>query len=77
MVKLMEDNDDHRIRYQPVCEICKKGPEDDVAVYRTGEKGPGKDPHWRCSVDMPKETEVSADVLTTVAAIESQSQTKH
>ena len=31
------------------CEVCKKSPhQDGIALFRTGEKGPGVDPHWRC-----------------------------
>lgn len=31
------------------CEVCHKEPQKDgIGIYRTGEKGPGKNPHWRC-----------------------------
>jgi len=31
------------------CEVCGKTPHvDNAALFRTGEKGAGKDPHWRC-----------------------------
>jgi hypothetical protein len=63
--------------YRDVCEICKKGPANDVALYRTGEKGPGKDPHWRCSEDLPKNFQVDKEVLTVVAVIESCDKAHH
>ena len=32
------------------CEVCKKTPnEDRIALFRTGQKGPGQDPRWRCA----------------------------
>ncbi len=63
--------------YRTVCEVCKKGPQDDVAVYRTGKRGPGEDPHWRCSADMPKDANIDPEVLQVVGVIESDSATKH
>lgn len=63
--------------YRAVCEICKKGPKENVAIYRTGEKGPGKDPHWRCSEDLPETYNVDQEVLTVVATIESVDKVKH
>jgi hypothetical protein len=67
-----------------VCEVCGKGPErDGVALYRTGAKGPGEDPHWRCSADMPDAERINPDkiidvtVVELVSLIESDSHTKH
>lgn len=63
--------------YKSVCEVCKKGPQHDVALYRTGKKGPGEDPHWRCSLDLPKDHTVQTEVLEVVAVIEAADETKH
>lgn len=31
------------------CEVCGKSPENErIVLFRTGEKGPNMDPHWRC-----------------------------
>jgi hypothetical protein len=55
------------------CEICGQGPMHGTSVYRTGEKGPGKDPHWRCQFHMTHQERatVPADVMELTAVIES------
>lgn len=52
------------------CEICGKGPMEGVSIHRTGKKGPGQDPHWRCESDMPKAKVVDQEVAELVAIIE-------
>jgi hypothetical protein len=49
--------------YSAICEVCKKGPKDHVALYRTGPKGIGNNPHWRCSEDRAKEIAAIDEVL--------------
>lgn len=64
--------------YKCVCEVCGHGPETNgTAVYRTGEKGPGKNPHWRCSVHMPSSAPADPVVQEVVALIENSNSTKH
>lgn len=69
--------DQPQVVYKPVCETCKQGPEHGVGIYRTGEKGPGKNPHWRCSAHLPSNHEVDPEVAEVTAIIESDSATKH
>ena len=45
------------------CEICGQGPADGISVYRTGEKGEGVDPHWRCKPHLPPHNEVDEGVI--------------
>lgn len=30
------------------CAVCGKGPIEGVTLYRTGNKGPGENPFWKC-----------------------------
>lgn len=61
------------------CEICGQGPMNGVTVYRTGEKGSGKDPHWRCQFHMTAEQRPDDEVASLVAIIErdNESPTEH
>jgi len=61
------------------CEVCGGSPFNDdnpVTLYRTGEKGPGKDPHWRCEADGGKDKQ-DPEVLEVTQIIESHGKTKH
>lgn len=58
-----------------VCEICKQGPSDGVSVFRTGKKGPGENPHWRCQADA-KADQIPEEDLILAAVIESGNATK-
>jgi hypothetical protein len=60
------------------CEICGKGPQDGTTIWRTGDKGPGQEPHWRCDADLPPEKRISTEAAIVVAVIEVQNtETKH
>lgn len=43
-----------RKKFEVVCEVCGQGPEIGIAIYRTGGKGPGVNPHWRCDAHIEK-----------------------
>jgi hypothetical protein len=59
-----------------LCEICNQGIEHGVSLTRTGGKGPGINPHWRCFAHLPAD-KIDPAVQEVVAAIESGSQPKH
>jgi len=61
---------------QHCCEICQQGPRQGIAIYRTGGKGQGVNPRWRCSLHNNQESQVADDVATVVAIIESVDQTQ-
>ncbi len=65
------------ITYKYVCETCQQGPEQGVGIYRTGEKGVGKNPHWRCSLHLPEVNNVSPEVIEVTTVIESSQAVKH
>lgn len=58
------------------CEICGKGPEDGTTIHRTGKKGPGEDPHWRCEADLPW-NRLPDQVVSEVVAVIEQDQNKN
>ena len=66
------------MHYKAVCEICGQGPgTNGTALYRTGKKGPGENPHWRCSVHKTDEVVVDPLVAEVTGLIESDGSTKH
>jgi hypothetical protein len=56
------------MNYAMKCEVCGCGPQQDVSIYRTGGKGPGINPHWRC---LQHKEQPMPEVETLVAVIES------
>lgn len=36
------------MRFEMKCEVCGQGPQSGVTIFRTGGKGEGVNPHWRC-----------------------------
>jgi len=52
-----------------VCEKCGRNPQEGVTLHRTGLKGPGKDPHWRCQSHMDIH-DIDPIVLDVVSIIE-------
>lgn len=62
---------------QHICEVCGMGPRQGIAIYRTGGKGAGVNPHWRCSVHNTQDShKVSDDVAVITAVIEGIGQTQ-
>lgn len=39
----------------PCCEVCGEEPNGERVLYRTGKKGPGENPHWRCEEHLKTE----------------------
>jgi hypothetical protein len=60
------------------CEVCGQGLMSGTSVYRTGEKGPGNNPHWRCQFHMTHQEReaVPGDVMELTAFIESDNATR-
>lgn len=36
------------MEFQLKCEVCGGSPAEGISLYRTGGKGSGINPHWRC-----------------------------
>jgi hypothetical protein len=62
--------------YPTCCEVCRKGPENGVSVFRHGKKGPGENPHWRCQQHSNIEN-LDQEVLQVVCIIEGVQHAKH
>ena len=59
------------------CEVCHKEPQKDgIGLYRTGKKGPGENPHWRCQQHANVEN-LDEKVLKLVYTIEGEQNAKH
>lgn len=72
----MSNNETNRFKME--CEICHRSPNTHgITIYRTGEKGPGKNPHWRCVDDLKSIQQVDPGILQIAATIESDNETKH
>lgn len=57
------------MEFQLCCEVCGKSASNGHTLYRSGKKGAGVNPHWRCSEHMNMQ-EVSPDVREVVEAVE-------
>jgi hypothetical protein len=58
------------------CEICHRTPMQGIAIYRTGKKGPGEDPHWQCTECSPL-MKVDTGVAVLAAVIEKGDRLEH
>ena len=65
-----------KLSYPTCCEVCHKGPEDGVSIFRHGKKGPGENPHWRCQQHANVEN-LDEEVLKLVYTIEGEQNAKH
>lgn len=58
------------------CEVCGHGPQTGHTIFRTGGKGPGVNPHWRCEQHCVAAV-VDPDVQQAVAIIEAAKGVRH